>query len=195
MALYGAPEAGSAFNYSRDFGRADAVVFIVEWTTDVQNGDQLDMLRLCNSVPRGRRIVIDCDGKYNDAIDVIGDVNHARCRIEPAVGGRSATACRTRFPADLPPAAAERASVLLPRLQPGLGACRSNCAAKAYGMVLRRQQLVPLARRCARLLEAHRTDSRSGRPHRPRWSRVGRAGAVGRPDAGRRRLLYAIRRT
>jgi hypothetical protein len=77
VTLYGARNPRSAFNYSKDLRTADAVVFIVEWTTDVQNGDLLDMLRLFSRVPRDRRVVIDCDGKYNDAIDVIGDANHA----------------------------------------------------------------------------------------------------------------------
>jgi hypothetical protein len=34
-------------------------------------------VRLVSRVPRRKRIVIDCDGKYNDAISVIGDYNHA----------------------------------------------------------------------------------------------------------------------
>jgi hypothetical protein len=56
---------------------ADAVVFIFEWTTDLQFGDRLDLLRLVNQVPRSRRVVIDCDGKYNDAVNIVGDYNHA----------------------------------------------------------------------------------------------------------------------
>jgi hypothetical protein len=74
--LYGQPNSASAFNYSMDVESADAVVFIVEWTSDVQNGDSLDFARLLRKFPRRRRIVIDCDGKYNDAISVAGDVNH-----------------------------------------------------------------------------------------------------------------------
>jgi hypothetical protein len=76
VALYGPPNPASAFNYSRDVGTADAVVFIVEWTTHVQHGDNVDLARLVGKVPRRRRVVIDCDGKYNDAIRVEGDVNH-----------------------------------------------------------------------------------------------------------------------
>jgi hypothetical protein len=56
---------------------ADAVIFILEWTTDLQFGDRLDLARLVSAVPRRRRLVIDCDGKYNDAIQVVGDHNHA----------------------------------------------------------------------------------------------------------------------
>src|SRR5262245_32104488 len=76
VALYGPPNPTWVFNYSRDVGTADAVVSIVEWTTHVQHGDTLDVARLVGRVPRRRRVVIDCDGKYNEAIRVEGDVNH-----------------------------------------------------------------------------------------------------------------------
>jgi hypothetical protein len=77
IALYGPPTAGSPFDYSLDLGAADAVVFLFEWTTLFRKGDNLDFARLVGSVPRERRIVVDLDGKYNDAISVIGDYNHA----------------------------------------------------------------------------------------------------------------------
>jgi SAM-dependent methyltransferase len=77
VALYGRPKAPSAFNYSLDMGAADAVIFIVEWTTELQYGDNVDFARLVGGVPRRRRVVIDCDGGYNDAINVVGDFNHA----------------------------------------------------------------------------------------------------------------------
>jgi hypothetical protein len=77
VALYGPPNEASAFAYSRDMESADAVVFLFEWTTLFQNGDNLDFLRLVAKVPRERRIVVDLDGKYNDAISVVGDYNHA----------------------------------------------------------------------------------------------------------------------
>ena len=76
VALYGPPNAGSAFNYSMDVASADAVIFIFEWTTALQHGDNLDFVRLVDKVPRERRVVIDCDGKYNHAINVEGDSNH-----------------------------------------------------------------------------------------------------------------------
>jgi hypothetical protein len=76
VALYGPPKNGSSFNYSLDINVADAVIFIVEWTTALQYGDNLDFVRLLERVPRRRRVVIDCDGAYNDAIRVVGDVNH-----------------------------------------------------------------------------------------------------------------------
>jgi hypothetical protein len=59
-----------------DVDTADAVVFICEWTTEIQYGDRLDLAKVVAKVPRSRRLVIDCDGKYNDAIAVLGDRNH-----------------------------------------------------------------------------------------------------------------------
>lgn len=76
VALYGPRRNGSPFNYSTDLSSIDAVIFIFEWTTDLQVGDHVDLVRLVSRVPRSRRVVIDCDGKYNDAIRVVGDYNH-----------------------------------------------------------------------------------------------------------------------
>jgi Glycosyl transferases group 1 len=76
VVLYGPSRAGSAFNYSMDVGSADAVVFIFEFTTRLEQSEKLSFLRLVGTVPRHRRIVIDCDGKYNEAINVVGDINH-----------------------------------------------------------------------------------------------------------------------
>jgi hypothetical protein len=76
VALYGPPNRGSPFNYSLDIKTADAVIFIFEWTTALQHGDNLDFARLLEQVPRRRRVIIDCDGAYNYAIRVVGDVNH-----------------------------------------------------------------------------------------------------------------------
>ena len=76
VTIYGPPNPQSPFNYSLGVGAADAVVFIFEWTTELQFGNQLDLARLVATVPRQRRVVIDCDGKYNEAIKVVGDYNH-----------------------------------------------------------------------------------------------------------------------
>jgi hypothetical protein len=76
VVVYGPPEL-SSFHYSLEIDEADAVIFIFEWTTDLQRGDHIDWLRLIAKVPRSRRVVIDCDGKFNDVISVIGDHNHA----------------------------------------------------------------------------------------------------------------------
>jgi hypothetical protein len=76
VAIYGPPKENSPFNYSMDLESSDAMVFILEWTADLQEGDALDWLRMVARLPKRRRVVIDCDGKYNDAISVVGDYNH-----------------------------------------------------------------------------------------------------------------------
>jgi glycosyltransferase involved in cell wall biosynthesis len=76
VVLYGPPNPKQAPNYSQDLTGADAVVFVFEWTTALQAGDRLDWARLVTSVPRNRRIVIDCDGAYNEPMEFGGDYNH-----------------------------------------------------------------------------------------------------------------------
>ena len=76
VTIYGPPNPVFALNYSQDLAGADAVIFVVEWTTDLQYGDRLDWARLVTSVPRQRRVVIDCDGAYNEPILFHGDYNH-----------------------------------------------------------------------------------------------------------------------
>jgi len=73
---YRPPEDRVALNYSQDLTGADAVIFIFEWTTRLQFGDRLDWARLVGQVPRRRRVVIDCDGAYNDPVWHEGDYNH-----------------------------------------------------------------------------------------------------------------------
>jgi hypothetical protein len=85
--LFGAAPGSSAYEWSRQVDRADVVVFIFEWTTRLQYGDALDLTRLIATVPREQRVVLDCDGRYNEAVDVDGDRNHldaesSRCWIE-----------------------------------------------------------------------------------------------------------------
>jgi hypothetical protein len=76
VSVYGPPNARIPLNYSTDLRGTDAVVFVFEWTTGLQHGDRLDWARLLAAVPRQRRVVIDCDGRYNDAIVAYGDFNH-----------------------------------------------------------------------------------------------------------------------
>ena len=76
VSIYGPPKSAFALNYSRDVSDADAVIFVVEWTTALQFGDQLDWARLLTAVPRNRRVIIDCDGHYNEPISYGGDYNH-----------------------------------------------------------------------------------------------------------------------
>ena len=74
--LYGPPNPAFALEYSRDLRGVDAIVFVFEWTTGLQFGDRLDWIRLVEAVPRRRRVVIDCDGAYNEPIAYGGDYNH-----------------------------------------------------------------------------------------------------------------------
>jgi Glycosyl transferases group 1 len=76
VVIYGRPQPGSLFSFSLNVESADALVFVFEWTTQLRDGDRLDLARLLTKVPRQRRVVIDCDGAYNDAITVDGDYNH-----------------------------------------------------------------------------------------------------------------------
>lgn len=77
VVLFGAPGRPSAFRYTTEVTSADAAIFIFEFTTELQFGDLLAWARILSRIPRARRVVIDCDGKYNDAIQVTGDINHA----------------------------------------------------------------------------------------------------------------------
>jgi len=77
VVLFGEPRTRSSFNYTTDISSADAAIFIFEFTTELQYGNLLAWARILSRIPRSRRVVIDCDGKYNDAIQIIGDVNHA----------------------------------------------------------------------------------------------------------------------
>lgn len=76
VTVYGPPGLILGPSYSMAVADADALVFVFEWTTWLQRGDRLDWVRLVGSVPRSRRVVIDCDGAYNDPIEVEGDYNH-----------------------------------------------------------------------------------------------------------------------
>jgi glycosyltransferase involved in cell wall biosynthesis len=76
VALYGPPDPKFGLQYSRQLDDADAVIFVFEWTTELQYGDRIDWLRLLQKVPRRRRLVIDCDGAYNDHLMFGGDYNH-----------------------------------------------------------------------------------------------------------------------
>jgi len=78
--VYGRPVPNIPLNYSVDTDSADAVVFIFEWTTNLMQGDQLDLLRLMTKVPRNRRVILDGDGNYNDIVQVGNDYNHRDTR-------------------------------------------------------------------------------------------------------------------
>jgi hypothetical protein len=74
--VYAPPDAHPSFRCSLNLESVQALVFVFEWTTELRQRDQLDLARLLAKVPRERRIVIDCDGAYNDPITVNGDYNH-----------------------------------------------------------------------------------------------------------------------
>lgn len=76
VTVYGPPNRKIPLSYSMDLRHTDAVVFVFEWTTGLQHGDRLDWARLLAATPRRRRIVIDCDGRYNDVLIAHGDFNH-----------------------------------------------------------------------------------------------------------------------
>lgn len=76
VTVYGPPNPKFALDYSQYLTGADAMIFVFEWTTALQFGDRLDWARLLEAVPRRRRVVIDCDGAYNDPIEFRGDYNH-----------------------------------------------------------------------------------------------------------------------
>jgi len=76
MALYAPDGSVSRFPCSLDVESADAVIFPLEWNIYLHNNEPLDIEGPMRKVPRERRVVIDCDGMYNDVIRVGGDYNH-----------------------------------------------------------------------------------------------------------------------
>jgi len=103
VVMYAPDEPGSPFKCSLDLESADAVIFVFEWNLYLfPGGDKkkggvyrdglmgighLNVAKLFSRVPRNRRVILDCDGMYNDAIRVGGDFNHldaeaSRRRIE-----------------------------------------------------------------------------------------------------------------
>ena len=57
-------------------------------------------MRLLEAVPRSRRVVIDCDGAYNDPIEFGGDYNHRSRGIEPLLDRRLRQPVGQDLPAD-----------------------------------------------------------------------------------------------
>jgi hypothetical protein len=90
--VYAPEESGSQFPCSLDVETADAVIFVFEWNLYLfPGGDKkkngvyrdglmgighLNVAKLFSRIPRGRRVILDCDGMYNDAVEVGGDFNH-----------------------------------------------------------------------------------------------------------------------
>ena len=81
VVLFGEPGKPSSFNYTTEVSPDDAAIFIFEFTTELQYGDMLAWGRILGKIPRSRRVVIDCDGKYNDVLQPVGDINHANADL------------------------------------------------------------------------------------------------------------------
>jgi hypothetical protein len=104
VVMYAPADQGSPFDCSLEVESADAVVFVFEWNLYLLPGGNtkkstaarrdglmgighLNVAKLFSHVPRRRRVILDCDGMYNDAIQVCGDFNHvdaeaSRLRME-----------------------------------------------------------------------------------------------------------------
>jgi hypothetical protein len=92
VVLYAPEEPDSPFQCSLDLESADAVVFVFEWNLYMFPGGEkkkrviyrdglmgighLNVAKLFSRVPRNRRVILDCDGMYNDETHVCGDFNH-----------------------------------------------------------------------------------------------------------------------
>jgi hypothetical protein len=92
VVLYAPAGQPSRYHCSLDIDAADAVLFVFEWNLfQHPGGDKakdrllrsglmgighLNVVKLVSRIPRERRVIIDCDGMYNDPICVGGDYNH-----------------------------------------------------------------------------------------------------------------------
>jgi hypothetical protein len=78
IVLHAPPDPTYPTECSLDVESADAVVFLLEWNIYLHQNEPLDLEGPMSRCPRERRIVIDNDGMYNDALSVDGDYNHRR---------------------------------------------------------------------------------------------------------------------
>ena len=74
FALFSDPIDGLDVPTSRDVRSFDFVMFVVYETPDFP--DLPHLAHLLDRVPRNRRIIVDCTGRYNDTITVEHDFNH-----------------------------------------------------------------------------------------------------------------------
>jgi Glycosyl transferases group 1 len=75
IAVFGEPsEAFPDLSYALDAEGFDFAVFVVNETTDFP--DLPHLARVLDAIPRERRLVVDCSGRYNDTVRVDGDANH-----------------------------------------------------------------------------------------------------------------------
>src|SRR5262249_49190476 len=76
VAVFGRPNPDIPLNYLLGIDAADAVVFIFEWTTQLLDGDALDVVRLVSKIPRRRRGILHGGRKYKYTIPRHVDYNH-----------------------------------------------------------------------------------------------------------------------
>jgi len=92
VVMYAPEEPASPFPCSLDAESADAVILVFEWNLYAFPGGEkkkrtvyrdglmgighLNVAKLLSRVPRRRRVILDCDGMYNDATEIDGDFNH-----------------------------------------------------------------------------------------------------------------------
>jgi hypothetical protein len=134
MVVYGPPDPESPFTFSLDLEAVDALVFVFEWTTHLRDGDRLDFARFMTKVPRERRIVIDCDGAYNDPIFADGDHNHR----DPALSSTWSEVCDSLSGKICQPTLRPLRSNVLPFLFYGFNPKRAEpyeAGPKEYGMM------------------------------------------------------------
>jgi hypothetical protein len=75
VAVYGEQSTDiPGVEYSLDVGRFDYAIFVVYETSDFP--DLPYLARLLDGLPKERRVIIDCCGRYNDTIRIDHDFNH-----------------------------------------------------------------------------------------------------------------------
>ncbi len=75
VAVFGEPNADApSLPYSLDVARFDFALFVVHIPSDFP--DLPYLARLLDQMPKERRIVIDCLGRYNDTVRIGHDFNH-----------------------------------------------------------------------------------------------------------------------
>jgi len=74
VAIYGEQSSEFPVPYSLDVARFDFAIFVVYDPEDFP--DLPYLARLLDGMPKARRVIIDCTGRYNDTIRVEHDFNH-----------------------------------------------------------------------------------------------------------------------
>ena len=183
--LYGPPNPTFALDYSQDLADADAVIFVFEWTTDLQFGDRLDWARLVASVPRqaSRRDRLRRGLQRADRVRRRLQSPYRRSRA--AIGRDVCDSLSDKIlPADVAAAANERPAVPVSHLRPDLGdAARFRRQGVLHDLC--RPHQVPVARHVAGAA-GDRAGAGSGGARRTRRRGLGQAarmdGMAGSPQ-------------